>query len=569
MQIYNEAENTGRGLVETMQMAGMLQYEMGVRFFEENLYEKAVQCFISAYEEGVCQEEIIESIYNCFVLPNNEEFKKNYEMNNKGFSDLTYEELPIDFIFVSEGVFYLFDRENREFLGKFEMQDMQTDNKEAEFSSLLIADIWDIRQMLPKIQEKNWSNIYIVPGECEGRFMSFLKVPGFFEQYLKEVIIFSSDVIMERYFEMNREAYLPKTIFGVDGERYLKIIDKIHNQRIYGTEPLRKGVFLSICIPSYERGKEALSNVRHILQTEYDSEIEIIVSNNGSRHNCAGYEEIKNIKDSRLVYYEFEENQGYATNIRKLLGAASGKFAVFTSDEDTIILDNIGNYLTFLYNNSQTGVLNTEVCKIDYSYVGKAIRYKKGYDAVQAAYNLNYLTGITFHMEDVKKSNALKRFDDFRGNAFLEYYAHIAIALFTSENTDVIESKIALWKEGKEAEEELANVLLNYMKVESRMEQLNAAIDLFSKSMNWDKNVLTKMCIICMGKIYYLLNAVYLTRKEAFESEYRWEDVRNRIHLNNKRLIQEKMLWLGEDADRVEAIADRMYEDWRTPILSL
>lgn len=541
---------------------GMIQYEMGIKLFEQNRYGEAVQCFCEAYEAGVYQEDIIEIIYSCFINPNAEEFKKNYEKQNEGISTLNYEDLPIDFIFVAEDIFYLFDREARSFLGKFHMQPLRAEYEENEFNSLLIADVWDIRAMLPMMQEKNWRNVYLILGEQEKYFASFLKIPGFREKYLQDMTIFVTEVAFEQYFKNNKKEYLPRAIFANDNEKYLRIINRIHDDRVHEVPEKNSEVFLSICIPSYERGDIALRNVQHILESEYDAELEIIVSNNGSKKNVEGYEQIKQLQDSRIVYYEFEENQGYASNVRNVLGLARGKFAVLTSDEDTMILGNLGRYMQFLSNMEQIGVITSEMCEMDATIVGEAVTHENGFEAIKKAYGLNYITGITFNMKKMTENHVFERFDATRGNLYVEYYAHAAMALFASENIRVVESKISMWR--TEKEDDIGTDLLSYMKLESRIGQLNATIDFFNENMEWEKDIRIKMCLFCMGRIYYLMSIARETRKKAFDVEYLWGDICERIHVNNQKIVQEKMMWcLPGERERVAKIVEKMYEDYK------
>ncbi len=81
--------------------------------------------------------------------------------------------------------------------------------------------------------------------------------------------------------------------------------------------------------------------MKRILQCPYDMEVEVVVSNNGSTKDTEGYQEISEMDDARIKYHEFSENQGYATNVIKVLEMAGGDYAVIASDEDFIILEHL------------------------------------------------------------------------------------------------------------------------------------------------------------------------------------------------------------------------------------
>lgn len=68
-------------------------------------------------------------------------------------------------------------------------------------------------------------------------------------------------------------------------------------------------MLFSICIPSYNRGHRAAQLVEKLLAMPFSEDrIEIIFSNNGSDKYKREYQEIKEIKDKRFRYYEFEGN---------------------------------------------------------------------------------------------------------------------------------------------------------------------------------------------------------------------------------------------------------------------
>lgn len=96
-----------------------------------------------------------------------------------------------------------------------------------------------------------------------------------------------------------------------------------------------KKVILSICIPTYNRGKILSKTLNHLILSPI-KEIEILVSNDGSIDNTKDL--IKLIKDSRISYFENPKNLGYDANILKCVERARGEFIFIISDEDYVDL---------------------------------------------------------------------------------------------------------------------------------------------------------------------------------------------------------------------------------------
>ena len=70
-------------------------FKEAIELFEAGEYDKSVQNLIGLYEHGYEKEQILNFLYQAFVEPNIEEFKKNYQTQADGltmpfsFSSLT------------------------------------------------------------------------------------------------------------------------------------------------------------------------------------------------------------------------------------------------------------------------------------------------------------------------------------------------------------------------------------------------------------------------------------------------------------------------------------------------
>lgn len=210
-----------------------LYYKRGIKYFELEQYEQAVSDLIQAYEMGYEQDLILESIYQCFILPNEQEFRSNYERNSNGFTQLPFEECILDFIPVYEDRFYIFNREEKKFQGMFALEEAPVQGKTFIQSNILYTDVWDIREILSEMKENFRSAVYILLEELEPKFASFLKLANFPELYLRNVLVFKNEMILRAYLEQCERFNLPQEIIADNAEKYSKILFEVHQRRVH------------------------------------------------------------------------------------------------------------------------------------------------------------------------------------------------------------------------------------------------------------------------------------------------------------------------------------------------
>lgn len=514
---------------------GEKYYKIGIELFEDGYYETAVEYWIRAYNLEWEREQILKNIYECFVLPNQEEFRDSFIQNRDGVTQISFEECAIDFIPVSDRKFYLYDKEERAFKGTFELEDAPIQGENETFGSILFADIWDIREMIPELKKKKWDAVYIVLNEAERKFASFLKIPLFRERYLANAAVFQNTELWYEVFEQYEEFYLPKDITAQDAEKYLKLFHKLHKKRLCSRKE-RKNVFLSVCIPSYNRGGIALKNVRNFLQNYYDSEVEIIVSNNGSEKNTEGYQEIKAIQDSRLVYHEFETNQGFASNMMKSLELAKGQYAVLVSDEDLMLLEHLGEYLTCLKAHPKYGIFWESGIGIEFQFwkVIEDTGYQAGNETVEMVIHRNYMTGVTFQMKILKEYHIFERVDNLRGNAFLEYYPHIPLMMMAGMYTGLYWMNLPLWDASDS--EYVDNTVCRYMLPEVRIAQQNGAVDFCYEEIGLDKSGTAMIFVTRCIRTYVFLESAY--QIDRFRELYSWEEICFFIYKEHEKYLK-------------------------------
>lgn len=542
-------------------------FKEAIELFEAGEYDKSVQNLIGLYEHGYEKEQILNFLYQAFVEPNIEEFKKNYQTQADGLIDVEYEATQLDFIPVSDQKFYIWYKEEQRFVGNIDLNvEAQIEDRQRDFQSLLIAQTCDIREMIPFLLNKQYNTVYIVLNKNKEIFASFLKLPKIREYFLENAIIFGNTKIMQLFFEEYSEFYIPRSIIAKDSQEYVTFFKDLHKRRLLKKRE-KNNVFLTIGIPSYNRGKILLENVKQLLNLEYDAEIEIVVSNNGSKIEADYYDQISKINDSRLVYTSFEANQGYASNVLNVMTHASGHFLVMCSDEDFLVLDKLSGFIQFLFENLQMAMSYTGGYGSNFEN-GTIQMYPAGIQAIECAVNSNYLTGLVFNNSIISKYKIIEKVQQNRGNLFVEYYVHSVIATIIAQYGDVWKNPICLWesKYEKQSEEDGSKSLLSYMKYESRVEQMESAIKfMLTLKLNLEEQI--QVVLERIVKTYYLLYLAYLYYWEESSKLKKWDNVCTELFIEAEQIVDK--IVKGEDNKKIKKIVKDYFIMYLTKIIEL
>lgn len=543
-------------------------FKEAIELFEAGEYDKSVQNLIGLYEHGYEKEQILNFLYQAFVEPNIEEFKKNYQTQADGLIDVEYEATQLDFIPVSDQKFYIWYKEEQRFVGNIDLNvEAQIEDRQRDFQSLLIAQTCDIREMIPFLLNKQYNTVYIVLNKNKEIFASFLKLPKIREYFLENAIIFENTKIMQLFFEEYSEFYIPRSIIAKDSQEYVTFFKDLHKRRLLKKRE-KNNVFLTIGIPSYNRGKILLENVKQLLNLEYDAEIEIVVSNNGSKIEADYYDQISKINDSRLVYTSFEANQGYASNVLNVITHASGHFLVMCSDEDFLVLDKLSGFIQFLFENLQMAMSYTGGYGSNFEN-GTIQMYPAGIQAIECAVNSNYLTGLVFNNSIISKYKIIEKVQQNRGNLFVEYYVHSVIATIIAQYGDVWKNPICLWesKYEKQSEEDGSKSLLSYMKYESRVEQMESAIKFMLNELKLNLEEQIQVVLERIVKTYYLLYLAYLYYWEESSKLKKWDNVCTELFIEAEQIIDK--IVKGEDNKKIKKIVKDYFIMYLTKIIEL
>ena len=155
---------------------------------------------------------------------------------------------------------------------------------------------------------------------------------------------------------------------------------------------------LSICIPTYNRGRFAYDAAMYVLSAYKGDDIEVVISNNCSEDNTE--ELILQINDPRLRYFVNKENLGAAFNTHLTFLRANGRFAYLTSDEDDIDIDQIPYLISYFKKNPDTAIF---IGGGNLKYTKKRFPdavYAEPFDALMAiAFQTRYMTGLILNQK--------------------------------------------------------------------------------------------------------------------------------------------------------------------------
>lgn len=481
--------------------------------FQNGIYDEALEVFVLAYYKGYEREWIIENIYNCYMAGNESEFKSSFEAQAVG-SGFSYEECVLDFIPCRDGEYYIFDKEMSVFHGKFsvnELQNTEADKlfKQLEFSPAALELDWnwnDAKHILVEAKERN---IYAVCHDMN-RSISFWKIPEL-KEFWKNVKLFASFQEMQKYFHENTAIYLPKVFYGQHREEFNQIMEQEHQYRLTPEGRNVENVLLTICIPTCNRGNLLLERMEKLLQMEYDAEIEIAISKNGTSYYQEEYEEVSRISDARMNYFDHGRDLKPHGNWHYSIEMAHGKYVMIVSDEDDVILSALEHYMKLLQKNPE---LNLVRAKTDFQYIliEKRTYAKRGIDAFRSMFlNLGYLSGLIIRRQDFIEENLLE-LDKYSDNPFYCNYPHEWWGAILSKKGDYMEENVSLISEG----ESVLTGLQAYATYEARLKQFRGQADFLHEMMENDIEAIFEGLLRSITKTEYLLE---LAREWKFDKE--------------------------------------------------
>lgn len=178
---------------------------------------------------------------------------------------------------------------------------------------------------------------------------------------------------------------------------------------------MKSNLFLSICIPSYNRPDELVRLLKSVnCSKKNESKIEIVIAEDKApKRNevITKFNEFVDNKnndiDCKLLLND--TNYGYDANLRNLIHNSSGEYIVFMGDDDVFTEGALDKLIDFLEENNELGYvlrsyqtkhINGEVEK--FKYFKKDTFFDPGIDTVKDLFRKSvFISGFTFKRECV------------------------------------------------------------------------------------------------------------------------------------------------------------------------
>lgn len=518
--------------------------------FDFSEYALFFEMYIQAQKYGFSPEERKRFIYTAFIEPNINVLKENYEANVKNLLKngktthfLEFEKLPYWLITTGKvDQYYLYNKETNLIKEKilFSINDdfPKIEITESQSDYLIFeTKTWsDLQTYIININSQEKKSFILISNL--GKLLSCFQAGIINKTIIDKILLFHDVEELKRYF-ISTSTFLPRNFIGADEDKikYTGIVEKIHKHRLNKERETGVNTVLSICIPSYNRGKRAYNNIIHTLNSELDYEIEVVLSNNGTKNDTKEYyEKIKNIKDSRLTYFAFNENQGYAANLCKAIELATGTYVLLLSDEDKLDLNQL-RYIVSVLNTYKETFSMVRTKSDGQGFVPFIGITKTTKDSLfNFMLTSNYMSGIIFNRELLIKYDLLKYILDNLDNKTCFNYPHMVWELILCQYGNVWGADIVLVNEGQPEKTEVETVAIGkntkimpyYSTVEGRLEQHKGFFDVI-KDLEISKNdfeVLRALYLKLCGKTIFLVNL-------SINVYYRHTDV------NVKKILEE------------------------------
>lgn len=249
-------------------------------------------------------------------------------------------------------------------------------------------------------------------------------------------------------------------------------------------------MLLSICVPTYNRGKHALELAKELeeIWKKYPNDVEIIFSNNGSTKETEEYKKLSEMSSEHFIYFEFSENKNYVGNYNQVIRLAKGDWALLVSDEDHIEIENLDKYLNIMRNHPEASLIRAKA-DLNYAHItGGEKCYKAGNDAINAYFlSGNYISGIIYNRRFLSNEVIDKLEKDYlfdSDNKAYYSYPHLFVEGLLSLVGDILICGDILIHEGDPVSDQIKDSSANvsfYAGFEERLEQTKGYFEFVEK----------------------------------------------------------------------------------------
>jgi len=214
----------------------------------------------------------------------------------------------------------------------------------------------------------------------------------------------------------------------------------------------------TICIPSWNRGQAALSQVLYTLPL-IESDWEILVLDNCSSNSLEGYSEIASLSESdqRVRYIRHAENLGFHGNLVACFNLANSDYIQIIADEDygnpKVVRDAIATLDEFPH----VGLIRGSIAAIEGMKPRNSAIYpdqflESGVPALSMfSMTTNYMSGIIYNKRLLISKNILQKMIIGLSNTpVLNLYPHMYLDILVAASCAVITSHEIVCFEGEE-----------------------------------------------------------------------------------------------------------------------
>ncbi len=175
-------------------------------------------------------------------------------------------------------------------------------------------------------------------------------------------------------------------------------------------------VFISICIPSYNRPKELLRLLRTI---DCDPQgVQIVICEDHAPKRLEVRENVELYRKEsayQIKYIENEVNKGYDWNIRDFITCADGEYIIYMGDDDGFVPQALDKFIAFLKQHRELGYVlrcyRAQCTGEHMRYFPETRFFDPGVNSYQLLYRKSvFISGFTFKRE-LAREYMTDRFD--------------------------------------------------------------------------------------------------------------------------------------------------------------
>lgn len=119
-----------------------------------------------------------------------------------------------------------------------------------------------------------------------------------------------------------------------------------------------KSPLVSVIMPVYNAEKYVAEAIESILNQTF-TDFEFLIFNDGSKDKSAEIVQSYAQKDSRIVFYNYQENRGLPETLNKGIDIAQGKYIARMDNDDISLPHRFERQLAFMENNEEVGLCGT------------------------------------------------------------------------------------------------------------------------------------------------------------------------------------------------------------------